>query len=78
VFSDYDELKKNMEGSDDLTIEKAIDTMVKDVNAQGIKLVVPDDPLHDPAFIRTLNAAYDLGGPSTYPQEAPISAFQLA
>jgi hypothetical protein len=77
VFSDYDELKKNMEGSDDLTIEQAIDTMVKDVNAQGIKLAMPDDPLHDPEFIRTLNAAYDLGGPSSYPEEAPISAFQL-
>jgi hypothetical protein len=78
VFSDYDELKKNMEGSDDLTIEQAIDTMVKDINAQGVKLAIPDDPLHDPDFIRTLNAAYDLGGPSSYPQEAPISAFQLA
>jgi hypothetical protein len=78
VFSDYDELKKNMEGSDDLTIEQAIDTMVKDVNAQGIKLAMPDDPLHDPEFIRTLNTAYDLGGPSSYPEEAPISDFQLA
>ena len=78
VFSDYDELKKNMEGSDDLTIEQAIDTMVKDVNAAGIKLGMPDDPLHDPEFIRTLNAAYDLGGPSGYPEEAPISAIQLA
>jgi hypothetical protein len=78
VFSDYDELKKNMEGSDDLTVEQAIDTMVTDVNAQGIKLAMPDDPLHDPEFIRTLNAAYDLGGPSSYPEQAPISAFQVA
>ncbi len=37
----------------------------------------PDDPLRDPEFIRTINAAYDLGGPSSYPQNAPISAFQL-
>jgi hypothetical protein len=78
VFSDYDELKKNMEGSDDLTVEQAIDTLVKDVNAQGIKLAMSDDPLHDREFIRTLNAAYDLGGPSSYPEEAPISALQLA
>ena len=78
VFTDYAELRKNMEGSDDLTIEQAIDTMVKDVNAQGIKLAMPDDPLHDPEFIRTLNAAYDLGGPTIYPKGAPISSFQLA
>lgn len=77
VFSDYDELKKNMEGSDDLTIEQAIDIMVKDISAQGQKLAMPEDPLHDPEFIRTLNAAYDLGGPSSYPEDAPISAFQL-
>jgi hypothetical protein len=77
VFSDFDELKKNMEGSDDLTIERAIDMMVDDVNARGIKLDVPSEPLHDPAFIGALNAAYDLGGPSSYPQEAPPSVFQL-
>jgi hypothetical protein len=75
VFCDYDELKKNMEGSDDLTIEQAIDTLVTDVNTKGIKLAIPDDPLHDTEFIRTLNAAYDLGGPSSYPDDAPISAF---
>jgi hypothetical protein len=39
---------------------------------------MPDDPLHDPEFIRTLNAAYDLGGPSSYPEGAPVSAFQMA
>jgi hypothetical protein len=78
VFTDYDELKKNMDGSDDLSIEQAIDTMVKDVTSRGIKLAIPDNPLHDPEFIGALNAAYDLGGPAIYPQEAPLSAFQLA
>jgi len=78
VFSDYDELKKNMDGSHDLTIEQAIDTLVKDVNAKGLKLAMPAEPLHDAEFISTLNAAYDLGGPSSYPEEAPLSAFQLA
>jgi hypothetical protein len=78
VFSDFDELKKNMEGSDDLTIEKAIDIMVDDANARGIKIDIPSEPLHDPAFINALNTAYDIGGPSVYPEEAPISAFQLA
>jgi hypothetical protein len=78
VFSDFDELKKNMDGTDDLTIERAIETMVKDVNAKGLKLAMPSEPLHDPEFIGALNAAYDLGGPATYPEEAPLSAFQLA
>ena len=78
VFSDLDELKKNMESSDDLTVDKAIDIMVDDAHARGIKIDIPSEPLHDPAFIQTLNAAYDLGGPAMYPEKAPLSAFQMA
>ena len=78
VFTDFDELKKNMDGTDDLTVDKAIDMLVDDVTKKGIKLDVPAAPLHDPAFIGALNAVYDLGGPSSYPEEAPISAFQFA
>jgi hypothetical protein len=78
VFSDLDELKKNMDGTDDLTVDKAIDMLVDNLAKQGVKLDVPSQPLHDPQFIGALNAAYDIGGPSTYPEEAPLSAFQLA
>ena len=78
VFSDFDELKKNMDGSDDLTIDKAIDMLVDNLAKTGVKLDIPSAPLHDPAFIGALNAAYDLGGPAVYPEEAPLSAFQLA
>jgi hypothetical protein len=78
VFSDFDELKKNMDGTDDLTIERAIDMLVDDVHKKGVKLDLPAEPLHDPSFIGALNAAYDLGGPASYPDEAPLSAFQLA
>ena len=45
---------------------------------QEWKLDVPGEPLHDPQFIGALNAAYDLGGPTSYPEEAPVSAFQFA
>lgn len=78
VFADYDELKKNMDGSDDLSIDRAIDMMVDDLKAKGIKLDIPSQPLHDPQFIAALNAGYDLGGPTNYPAEAPLSAFQFA
>jgi hypothetical protein len=78
VFADFDELKKNMDGSDDLTIDKAIDMLVDDVNKKGVKLDIPAAPLHDPEFIGTLNAAYDLGGPAVYPEKAPLSAFALS
>lgn len=78
VFTDLDELRKNMDGSADLTIDRAIDMLVDDVHKKGIKLDVPSAPLHDPAFIGALNAVYDLGGPAGYPDEAPVSAFQFA
>jgi hypothetical protein len=77
VFEDYAELKKNMDGSDNLTHEQAIDMLIKDVRSKGIEIATPSDPLHDPLFIRTLNAAYDIGGPSSYPEEAPITPPRL-
>jgi hypothetical protein len=71
VFSDYDELKKNMDGSDNLTFDRVFETLIADVRARGIEIETPVDPLHDPQFIRTLNAAYDCGGPTSYPEDAP-------
>lgn len=75
VFEDFDELKKNMDATDDLTHERVFDTLIKDVRSRGIQVATPSDPLHDPAFIRTLNAAYDIGGPAEYPAAAPVSGF---
>lgn len=77
VFHDYDELKKHMDHSDDLTIDIAIDMMVDDLGKKGIKLDIPSAPLHDATFIGALNAGYDLGGPAIYPDDAPVSAFQF-
>lgn len=75
VFEDLAELRKNLDGSDDLTHERVFDTLIADVRARGLQIETPSDPLHDPVFIRTLNAAYDIGGPTTYPAEAPVSSF---
>ena len=74
VFMDFAELKKAMDGSDNLTHERAIDILIKDVRARGIEIETPTDPLNDPVFIRSLNAAYDFGGPAEYPGEAPVDS----
>lgn len=71
VFEDYAELKKNMDGSDNLTYDQVFDTLIKDVRSRGIQIETPTDPLNDPVFIKTLNAAYDYGGPAEYPADAP-------
>lgn len=71
VFHDFAELKKNMEGSDDLTPDRVFEMLIQDVRSNGIQIETPSDPMHDPVFIKTLNDAYDYGGPAEYPAEAP-------
>jgi hypothetical protein len=72
VFSDFAELKKNMDGSDNLTHDQAIDMLIKDARARGHRIETPSDPLNDPGFIRAINAVYDFGGPARYPEAAPV------
>jgi hypothetical protein len=74
VFEDFSELKKNMDGSDDLTYDQVFDVLIKDLRSRGIPVDTPVDPLRDPQFIRTLIAAYDCGAPTSYPPEAPVTA----
>jgi len=78
VFEDLAELKKNMDHSDDLTLDRVFDTLVKDVRSKGVQIDLPSDPLHDPVFIGTLHAAYDIGAPLIYPPEAPVSPLRIA
>lgn len=78
VFTDYAELKKNMDGSDNLTFDRVFDTLIKDVRSKGIEIATPSDPMHDPLFIKTLNDAYDYGGPAEYPVEAPVGGLYQA
>lgn len=75
VFEDYAELKKNMDGSDNLTPERAIEMLIDDVRAKGLQIETPTDPLVDPVFIKALNDAYDFGGPAEYPKEAPVTHY---
>lgn len=79
VFEDFAELKKNMDGSDDLTYDQVFDTFLNDLRARGIQVETPVDPLRDPGFIRTLIGAYDFGTPLTYPENAaPTQTFLTA
>jgi hypothetical protein len=73
VFEDFAELKINMDGSDNLTFDRVFDTLIKDVRSRGIAIETPTDPMRDPVFIGALNAAYDFGGPRSYPEAAPVT-----
>jgi hypothetical protein len=71
VYQDYDELKKVMDRSDDLTHEQVFDIFIQDMRARGLTFDMPSDPLHDRDFVRLLSTTYDLGTPRFYPSEAP-------
>jgi hypothetical protein len=71
IYADYDELKKVMDHTDDLTHERVFDTFIADLRARGHSFDVPSDPLRDREFIKLLTRVYDLGRPRIYPVEAP-------
>lgn len=73
MFEDFAELKKNMDGSDDLTYDQVFETLLQDMRGRGVDVETPVDPLHDPAFIRTLIAKYDFGTPISYSENAPVT-----
>ena len=64
VFADMDEMKKNMDHSDDLTHEAVCDRLLADMRSKGVDVAEPSDPLHDGDFIRALIATYTIA-PST-------------
>ncbi|WP_200940391.1 hypothetical protein [Caulobacter sp. Root343] len=71
VFADMAELKAVMDHTDDLTVERVVDTFLKDLRSRGVEVATPSDPLRDLTFIQTLTANYDIGTPRIYPAEAP-------
>lgn len=79
VFEDYAELKKNMDGTDNLSFDQVFETFIMDLRARKVPFEMPSDPLRDPAFIRTLSETYDFGRPLEYPEGVyPDNPFAMA
>ena len=66
MFADPDAARAYDEHSDDLDLERVLDRFRDDFAARGRPLDVPVDPLHDPAFVRTLSRTYHVA-PTVYP-----------
>ena len=71
IYVDYADLKKSLDHSDDLSVERVVDIFFQDLRARGIQAATPSDPLHDREFIQLLTRTYDVGTPRIYPAEAP-------
>jgi hypothetical protein len=60
LYSDMDEVKKSMDGSDDLTHDAVFERLLADMRAKGVNVDEPTDPLHDSDFIRALISTYSI------------------
>jgi hypothetical protein len=60
VYSDMDEVEKNLDHSDDLTHDIVFERLLADMRGRGIDVAEPSDPLHDQVFIRALIDAYSV------------------
>ena len=78
VYMDMAELKRDMEHTDDLSMDMVFDLFIKDMKARGLQFKVPAEPLHDKEFVSLLNRTYDPGLPLMYPEEAPGPFHQAA
>lgn len=66
VFANADAARTYDEHTDDLTFDRVLGRFRDDFATRGMPLEIPHDPLHDPAFVRTLTRAYH-AAPTVYP-----------
>jgi hypothetical protein len=74
IYMDIEDMSATLDHRDDLTHEKVFDILIADMRARGISFRMPSDPLNDPAFVRTLIAAFDPGLPVIMPPEYGMAA----
>jgi hypothetical protein len=60
VYSDMAEVEKVMDHSDDLTLERVVNTFLADLRARGVDVAEPSDPLRDVDFMQALMGTYDV------------------
>lgn len=60
VYADFDEMKRVMDHTDDLTLDVAVGRLLADMRERGVPVDEPSDPLHDTAFVRALIATYSI------------------
>lgn len=70
VFADRAEVTEYLEHTNDLTLDKAFEIFLADLQGRGIRFTEPSDPLTDREFFALLNATYAMS-PDEYPADAP-------
>lgn len=60
LYADYDEFKKVMDHTDDITHQIAVDRLLADMRAKGVKIAEPSDIFHDVEWIQALINTYTI------------------
>ena len=60
VYTDYTELKKVMDHTDDLSHQMVVDRLLADMHEKGVTVSEPNDPLHDVDWIQALMHTYTI------------------
>jgi hypothetical protein len=74
VYSDLTEVKKVMDHTDDMTIERACGMLLDDMRAKGRTIAEPSDPLHDADFVRALIETYTIAPTTEWIHIPPVPA----
>ena len=69
IFTDFADLKRTLDHSDDIAHERVFDMLIADLRARGVTFEVPSDPMTDQKFIALLTRVYDPGNPGIFPPE---------
>ncbi|WP_375196272.1 hypothetical protein [Sphingobium sp.] len=69
IFTDFADLKRTLDHSDDIGHDQVFDMLIADLRARGITFEVPTNPIADEAFITLLTRTYDPGKPAIFPPE---------
>lgn len=69
VFTDYEDLKRTLDHTDDIGHDRIFDMLIADLRQRGETFEVPSDPLTDQKFISLLTRVYDPGAPAIFPPE---------
>jgi hypothetical protein len=69
LYMDDAELEASLDHTDDIAPQRAIEMLIADMRARGVKVKEPSDPFADREFVRLVSRVYDIGTPSNIPPE---------
>jgi hypothetical protein len=71
LYMDRHEAKLVMDHTDDLTHDRVVDTLLRDMRSKGVQVSAPSDPFHDDDFIHALMSTYTIAPTTDWIEGSP-------